>query len=145
MSPVVLPNLPMPPSANHRMIPAHGRLIKAPDCRTYDKAIQIWMLRQKSGLFDNRRTIKTWIDTGFLLKVHADFYFPKEKVITKQGHPRRLDLDNRLKNLLDALGSIVDIDDKYIIEIHAHKLHWINAWEEVQVTLSPTHWRDTHD
>ena len=142
---LTLEKLPMPPSANQRMVPVNGRLIKSSDCRIYDKAIQIWMLREKSRLFETRKTIREWVDHGFLLKIHADFYWPKEKLICKSGHPKKNDLDNRLKTLLDAVSDIIDLDDKYLIAIEAHKLHWPKNYEEVQVILSPVHWRETHD
>lgn len=142
---LVLQTLPMPPSANQRMVPVNGRLIKSADCRTYDKAIQIWMLRQKGKLVENRHKVKDWIDHGFCLKIYCEFYWPKEKLITKDGHPKRNDLDNRLKTLIDAVSDIIDLDDKFIIEIHARKVHWINNWEEVQVSISPTHWPETSE
>lgn len=142
---ILLTGLPIPPIANHRLTPMNGRLIKSKDCREYNKSIQIWMLRQKSNLFEWRRIAKNWIDVGYLLKVSMTFTFPKEKVLSKNNLPLRLDLDGRIKEQIDSMSDIIGIDDKFVIEINAYKKYWLKSWGEVQVTVEPIFWSDSND
>jgi len=39
----------------------------------------------------------------------------------KNGEPRRVDIDNRLKFLIDSVFKALDLDDKMIYEIYARK------------------------
>lgn len=137
---IIFDDLPMPPSSNHRMIPVNGRLIKSQDIRDYDKQIQLWMLRKMSKLSSIRREIKQWIDEGKYLKVTINLRWPKEKLISKDGKPKKNDLDNRLKTLLDSLSEIIYVDDKYIINISATKISWMKNYPEVSVKIESIDW-----
>jgi len=53
------------------------------------------------------------------LRVRCAFAF--ERLWERPGHPVRLDVDNRLKVLLDALAEALDWDDKWVWEIVASK------------------------
>jgi len=135
-----LNEIPMPPTANKRLIVANGRLIKSSECRAFDKAVQIWMIRQKSKLFEDRRKAKEWIDTCFMLKVDFCFYWPKTKLISKDGMPKKLDDSNRLKDAEDAVSEIIGIDDKWFIDKTLKKIPWNKEYEAFSATVSYCKW-----
>ena len=139
---IEIKGLPMPPIANHRLMPSQGRLIKSPDIRRYDQSIQLYMLKLRSKLFELRKTAKEWIDVGYCLKVELFFYWPKEKLISKQHIPKRLDLDGRIKSTLDSISEVIGIDDKFVIEINAKKLYWEQHYETIDAKVSPIFWKD---
>ena len=140
MDEIQLLNLPFPPQANHRLIPSRGRLIKSPESRHYDKSVDVWMIRQRSGLFEIRRKAKEWIDVGFMLQIELFFYWPKEKLISKNGMPKKTDLDNRIKPMIDAISDIIDLDDKYIISLSAHKMIWDKSYQEAKAIITTAKW-----
>ena len=142
---LIIKSLPIPPIANHRLVPVNGRLIKSKDSREFDKAIQLWILRQKSAIFPIRHKIKEWIDVGYCLKVDLKYTWEKSKIITKNGLPQRLDLDGRIKEILDALADIYDFDDKYVISLTASKTYWNKSWSEVNASIEPHSWELSDD
>lgn len=141
---IVLNSIPMPPTANHRLIPANGRLIKSNEARLYDKAVQVWMIRQKSALFEYRRKAKELIDHGYCLEVNFQFIWPKEKLITKDGMPKRIDTSNRLKDAEDAVSDILEIDDKFFIKKTLEKIPWPNSYEIFNATIKTATWSCEH-
>lgn len=143
---IELKSLPMPPIANHRLMPSNGRLIKSPEIRNFDQRMQMYILKMRSKVFDTRKLAKEWIDIGYCLKVDLNFYWPKEKLISKQHLPKRLDLDGRIKSTLDAISDVIGIDDKFVIEINARKLYWEQPFETIDAKISPIFWKDlSHD
>lgn len=137
-----LNNLPMPPTINSRLLVNRGRMIKSKSCREFDRAIQIYILKLKSSIYDYRRKVKEWIDIGYCLEVEFDFYWPKEKLISKDGIPKRLDCDSRIKSALDSVALIIDADDKYVIRIISNKKYHDKAWEYFSVKVKPSFWKD---
>jgi len=137
---IKLDNLPMPSSSNHRLIPSRGRLIKSNEARLYDREIQIWSLRNKNKLVSYKIELRELIQKGFMLKVSVILNWEKSKLLTKKGEPKKNDLDNRLKSCLDAVSKLVEIDDKYIIEISAIKKFWDKNYSSVDVTIEKASW-----
>lgn len=137
---IILNEIPMPPTANKRLIPVNGRLIKSNDCRAFDKSVQVWMIRQKSKLFEDRRKAKEWIGTGFMIKVDFVFYWPKIKLMSKDGLPKKLDDSNRLKDAEDAVSEIIGIDDKWFVDKTLKKVPWNKEYEAFSATVSYCKW-----
>ena len=130
----------MPPSANQRLVPVNGRLIKSSACRNFDKSVQVWMIRQRSKLFEDRRIVKEWIDSGFMLRVDFCFYWPKSKLMSKDGLPKKLDDSNRLKDAEDAVSEIIGIDDKWFIDKTLKKMPWNKEYEAFSAKVSCCGW-----
>lgn len=130
----------MPPTANRRLASVRGRLIKTYESRMFEKNISIYMTRLGSGLFEYRRIVKEWIDVGYCLKVEFSFNWPKEKLITNLGFPKKLDVSNRIKESEDAISDILAIDDKYFFEVTAKKIPKIQDHSDFNVCISPTKW-----
>lgn len=137
---IILHEMPMPPTGNHRLMPVNGRLIKTKECRAFDQACQVWMIRQRSALYEFRRTAKNWIDNGLLIRVEFRFFFPKTKLITKDGHPKKLDDSNRLKDSEDAVSDVIDVDDKFFVDKQLFKIPWDKSYECFTAVLTPCHW-----
>lgn len=89
-----------------------------------------------------RRQVKEWIDVGYCLHMSLDFFWQKEKLISKNGIPKKNDLDGRIKSTIDAISEIIDVDDKFIIEIHAKKLFWTHGYDEVNAIIRPIFWSE---
>lgn len=144
---IILHEMPMPPTGNHRLMPVNGRLIKTKECRLFDQACQVWMIRQRSALYDYRRTAKEWIDTGFLIRVEFRFFFPKTKILNKDGHPKKIDATNRLKDSEDAVSEVIDIDDKFFTDGSWVKMPWDKSYECFTAVLTPSQWysQETHE
>lgn len=141
MDAIKLNEMPMAIGINHKLMPCNGRLIKSPEARHFDKTIDMYMIRLRSNLFEIRKLAKSWVDHGYCLKLELDFYWPKEKLISKQGHPKKNDLDNRIKCQVDAISTILDCDDKYVIEFIAHKKYWSKSYEICNATITPVFWK----
>lgn len=137
--------MPMPPTINSRLTVCNNRMIKSLDCRMFDKAVQIYILRLKSSLYEYRKKTKEWIDSGYNLEVEFDFYWPKTKLISQAGIPKRIDCDSRIKSSLDAVASILDIDDKYFITIISNKRYHHKLYEEFHSKIKPTFWKEKGD
>lgn len=139
---VKLEGLPIPPIGNHRLLPHNGRLIKSPESRVFDQKIRHYFIKLRSSAFAYRNLVNAWIHEGKHIKLILHFFWPKEKLISKKGEPKRLDLDGRLKATIDAVAEILDFDDKFVIEIQAKKLYWKNAYEECHATIEAVEWVD---
>lgn len=139
-TPIELEQLPIPPISNHRLLPHNGRLIKSPECRQFDQKMKHYFIKLRSAVFPMRNLVKEWLREDYCIKLELNFYWPKEKLISKKNEPKRLDLDGRLKSTIDAVAEILDFDDKFVIEIQARKIHWDKSYEECHATISPHKW-----
>jgi len=129
---------PMPPSANNLFlnIPGRGR-VKGPKYREYEREVQIWCMRNHSQLQSWRALVGQRRATQ-ALALDVKFKFNSITIIKKKdGLPKRLDLDNRLKALVDCLFVVIGIDDCYLWKISVSK-NLTTGPEEADVELSLT-------
>lgn len=87
--------LPIPPSANHLRIPSRGRLITAPEYRTWQEAAHLLV---RAGMRPVER-------------------YPVAVIVTLRTPDKRRDLDNVCKPCIDALvagGVLVDDNVRHI-------------------------------
>lgn len=123
----------MPPSVNEYLFPVmgkkaigkngreyyKGRLVKSQVHRDYLERAHLWRLHNRPAVWriqavlkDLRKRVEA--DGGvFSLKVEGFFAFEYSRVNTKKGQSEKLDTDNRIKPLMDALSEVLEIDDKY--------------------------------
>lgn len=119
----------MPPSVNQMWASVRGRLIKSAKGRQYEMSCH----KFKAQNMDQIREIKSFcseiIKSGMQITVDCYFVFPKDKVFSKTndkktgraiGDIKKIDVDNRLKPLLDELSKMLEIDDK----------HFFSGWRE---------------
>lgn len=50
------------------------------------------------------------------IAVNCVFYFQRERIYCKNGKPKRLDVDNRLKHSLDQVSKLLHFDDSMIFQ-----------------------------
>lgn len=112
---IILHGLPMPPSQNAQLRPSWRtrQFIKTDEARAYTVAIDRWMITNCRQIYELRKTVKTWIDVGYRIQTELFLCFPKERLITKQGLPKRLDSNNFIKSSIDGIFTILDLDDKW--------------------------------
>lgn len=120
------PDFPLPPSANTHLKPVRTRTgtrqIKSQEHSRYLDDCWLWSR-------DGRR--RSYVDAAveavvraaatagsaveFGLKIELMFLFHEERLFSSDGSRKRLDADNRVKPCLDALSTILGIDDRHFI------------------------------
>lgn len=115
-SPLITPELPLPPSTVHRLLSRHGLMKKrqqptSKDRRrfAFDKANELWMsdVMHGPGVFDARRKRKTYLiallDDATRVVPYASFAFAENvasflpvflQALRRRGVPKRLYVDN---------------------------------------------------
>jgi Holliday junction resolvase RusA-like endonuclease len=130
---IVFESIPIPPSSNHQYVSfvRHGRVIhvKSPELVKWRKEFDAWVILNINGV----RAARSFVN-GKLLNVHVDIYWPYEKLFTKQGKPKKLDVSNRLKALHDALADALEIDDCVFWGVSVSKQEGLGS-----VSVSITH------
>lgn len=115
--------LPMCPSVNESLAFYKGRMISTKKMRLWKKQIKSYHAINKKDLELGAKFLRDNMVGGFpALKVTANHVFPYKDVWTKDGRPKVIDGHNRNKAMLDALGGLIGIDDKYYFEVNSQKL-----------------------
>lgn len=138
----VYSNLPMPHSVNRGFFVSRGRIIKSSDSRFFDKHMADWAAKNKKQITEASCLILSWVNSGMLLRVDVDFFFNKKRLFSKspkaKAAVKSVDLNNRLKPLLDWVARLSGVDDKFYFEHFLRKLPCQDGLEEhVMVTVSP--------
>ncbi len=69
-----------------------------------------------------RKQCLEWIRKGYVLKTEAWVGFENSRVWTKEGQPKQIDSDNRLKPLQDGLSKMLGIDDLWVFNATIEKV-----------------------
>lgn len=111
---VQLKDLPVPPSINKAYATDFRtrRRFKSRDYKLFEAMIKHWCAINPNALA-NAREFTTKLSSGEAFQIDITFYFPREKILTKQGKPKRNDTSNRIKIAHDVLAEILSIDDCY--------------------------------
>lgn len=117
MGEIVL-ELPLPPSTNHRYVRRRdGRVALTEEARSYDVIVYA-ALGPQSPRPPREAQIRIAIDLVV-------------------DNPRRRDLDNVMKQLIDSLARVLGFDDTYVVRIEATKR--VCAGEDPRVVVV-VHW-----
>lgn len=114
---VELNGLPVPPTYNHaRRIGVIGRVPRVyPTARlqAYWKSVDAWASVLEPQLKAVRKRVGSWLARHNLrvLRLHAALYLPLQEVVYKNGRLRRMDTENRLKDLYDSVAKLIAVDD----------------------------------
>lgn len=99
----------LPPSVNHMYLPGRpGQRRLSPEALAFRE-----LVRESIG--DERK----WRPFGSLLAV---CFYSSPHWITKRREIRKMDVDNRQKALLDAIGHATGVNDCRFWEYHAYKI-----------------------
>lgn len=116
---VIIDSIPMPPSVNHAYpTGSHGRRFKSGEYQKWLKDLQTLSL---GAQFKEAREEFSKLNPGYVIQFGCHFFFEKSKVLTAIGTPKRLDVDNRIKILVDGISKVVGFDDKMVFKIIAEK------------------------
>lgn len=112
----------MPPTGNHNLMPintkrrgktAGARLVKTGQRRLFDQEIQMWILQNTYKLKKINEEMTLALAKGFQFKVMLYFCFRHSQIWTLDGKPKKIDTDNRIKSMTDAVAKATKIDDCY--------------------------------
>lgn len=83
--------------------------------------------------------VQSWVSRGSTVRVDLYFIFKKERLFSKIGDVKRLDVDNRLKPCLDQLSKITGVDDKYFFAGWREKLWTLSSEKEQTLIVLKEH------
>lgn len=107
--------IPIPPSMNNSYPTARsGHRYKSKELRNWERQFEIWAL-QNAKQFQDKPTKQE------PLYFKVIFCFTREQLYFKNGKLKKVDLDNRLKHIIDKICQLLEIDDKQIWWISASK------------------------
>lgn len=133
---LLIKGFPLPPSENilYRNVPRVGR-VATKELKQYREECKIWEYQNKAAAetFKNM-CFKHWSNTSMF---QFDYFFimKKERIFTKDGRPKRLDVANRIKAMQDSLCNILGLDDKHIFSSYIEKL--VGEKECVHIEIKP--------
>lgn len=125
---IIIPDFPLPPSANTHLVPARGRLIKSSTHRDYAKQCEIWRLanltfvREASQALNEIKVALEKHKKVFALQVDCYFVFEHKRLFTVHNKVQQLDCNNRIKPVLDGLVKVLGIDDKHYFSGASEKI-----------------------
>lgn len=104
----------------------------------YKKDFDSVFYRNPAQFLQNIKKLKSWVDLGIFLDVRATFFFEKSQVFTLKKQPKKMDVQNREKALLDGLSRHMQIDDSLFFRVSAEKkLATVNQPVGVCVEIRP--------
>jgi Holliday junction resolvase RusA-like endonuclease len=140
-----LQGIPVPPSLNNSY-PTNrqtGRRYKSPDLKAWEADFQTWALANKPQILSLKRAVLTPKE-NHVLAIHCMFYFEWSRLIGKEGRPKKIDVDNRLKHLNDWLAKLLGIDDCSFFKIVAEKYPVVSSQiqntVDVKLSWEPVNW-----
>lgn len=129
---MIISRLPLPPSINKCLVPVRNRLIKTNVYRQYDLKVS----RYKLVNFRQIDALKSKLVEKKIYQVNLIFVFSKNRVISKKNEIKSLDVNNFIKQTLDAVVKILDqkIDDKYF-KAHFVEMQYCENESDEQVIV----------
>lgn len=127
---------PLSPSVNDSLMPIPMKKMKK-DGSTYMGAgftstavmkqfkvlVQLYKNRHAEDLKPLKKQLKGWVDEGYVLQIDCFFVFHDDRVFsTPNKKVLRIDANNRLKGQLDAVSTVVGIDDSYFFSGNCEKV-----------------------
>lgn len=141
MEPIIIKNLPLPPTVNHLYINVNrfGRSFRAPSqqYKDYKKEMSAWALQRMNFLKELNLELNKIIAQHKMIRVDSYFHFEHERIWTKKGKPKKMDSSNRVKPLHDQFSEWVGIDDRYFWSGFHEKITCEPGKERTTVVLLP--------
>lgn len=111
---VWLENIPIPPTLN-RAYPSNrqGRRFKSKELTHWETSFRIWSLTQMDKVRIMRKSLEN-LPIGHFLAINCVYYFERSRILCKDGRAKKLDIDNRLKFLIDSVTQLLWVDDSNI-------------------------------
>lgn len=118
----------------YRNVPGVGR-VATKELKDYRKLCSQFEIANSKTFNEIKDSIRK--DAGLFehLKVDYFFMFKRERLYTKDGRPKRLDVANRIKAVQDCFFHSLGIDDKHVFCSMIEKISGEN--ESVTIVLHP--------
>jgi Holliday junction resolvase RusA-like endonuclease len=119
---VLLSGIPISPSLNmaYPTDKHTGGRFKSKQLMAWEKEFEVWALVNHVQLAQAFDMFHTPLD-GHVMSIRLMFHFEWAKLISLLGKPKKLDLDNRLKIVIDSVTKVIGCDDSQIFHIDASK------------------------
>jgi Holliday junction resolvase RusA-like endonuclease len=122
---ILFTKVPMSPSSNNQytLVRRGGRTFHVPslELKTYQKNMIKYPLTCPELFMVGKQKIKDWLAHGLPLEIRAIFFFKREKIFTKAGKAKKLDVSNRIKALHDCLCELLEMDDSMFFRVYVEK------------------------
>lgn len=130
-----LVNFPLPISSNKLYSSFRGRLVKSQAGREYDTKVETFVLFNKRKVEAMRKHVYDLLDESPYLSITTIFVIHQNRVLTKQGKLKKIDVSNRLKQTHDCFSKVIGLDDSHFVNPIVHLATCRNE-EEEQVIIS---------
>lgn len=134
---VKISGIPMPPQSNHMYATSRrGHRFASKDLCGFKEAINAIMFLKREDLEDVRRKLQNLLTYNSSLKIERFYYFLYERIYTKDGRPKKMDVSNRIKALDDGISTMIGVDDSWFFQGSEYKIASPKRHEYVDVVLS---------
>ena len=106
-------------------------MYKTTDYKQFESAVELQLRKCKAEFNKLNNKLD---ENKTCLKIDYKFYFPymtKTRTIRKKYK----DIDNLIKPLQDQLFKHISLDDSYVTELSASKIHSLNTYIEINVKI----------
>ena len=139
----------MCPSVNESLMAQYrtGRLIHTPVYRNWKSHIQFYKASNRGQLVYAQKMLTDYVNKNKFPALKVDCYhcFSITDLWTKNGKPKQIDGNNRIKGALDAVSWLIDVDDKYFFEGDSAKIIGNNKDRRTHIRILPTACRSESD
>lgn len=126
---VIFKDLPMPPSINDSYMSIRqgnrSTIIATKHLRKFKAEMLFYKAKNFELIKKNKQKIQEFIKQGFCLNFDLFVFFTEDKIFTKtkkaKSKYKRLDADNRVKAMRDAISELLEVDDTYFFSGNTEK------------------------
>jgi Holliday junction resolvase RusA-like endonuclease len=141
MDQITFKDLPISPSVNRCfqsvMRGRHSTIIATKEFRTFKMEMVLYHGKRTQEFKQAKEIVNQWLEDGFVLRFDLIFILPKDRLFTKtktaKNKFKRIDADNRIKPMQDAVSEMLAIDDSNFFESKSVKM--IGNKECMNVTI----------
>jgi Holliday junction resolvase RusA-like endonuclease len=142
---ILFTGIPIPPSQNGQYVTimhkGKQRRIKSKESQDWAREFEKWAIINVRTIIEAKNTIALWNSRFIEVSVFAGFKY--ERMVCKDGSPKKLDISNRLKALHDLIAEKIKMDDCTFVRTPAEKCIAVN--EEVIILIRPMTMRTLSD
>ena len=132
---LVFTGIPIPPSLNNAYPSLKSGLrVKSKELNQWEKNFYVWSLTRIPQIRLAKHVMAT-LASQAVLSVNCVYYFKRQRILSLSGKPKRLDLDNRIKILLDGLTTLLGVDDCRIWTLNFAKRLESQGYESCSVGI----------
>lgn len=137
---IIIPGFPIPPSDNDLKKPVRRygkggkRMVLAMadtgKYHEYRSDVNFWWMKYNQEFHAEFKLLKKWFQEGKLLHVSCDFRVHEKRIWNANGTKKKIDVQNRLKALLDCFSAIAHIDDSCFFKVQTEIVEIPNQLRE---------------